>query len=220
MVFWQNGTAINMLYRRSKKQIRGFTLIELLVSITIFVVIAVLTTSTLVLLSQVNREILARKELMDNATTILDSISLRARDIKQGTRILCVFPGGADYFDDDTTSRQGCPMPANSDQITFISGLPTAYFYYYQYDSSGKDLNYLRSFIFESSPLMGQNLNSTGIEVDEAKFYVSRALPKTLYNNIKPNYDSQYLTVSLVLSKMVGSKKVSLPIQASITTRW
>jgi len=67
---------------------------------------------------------------------------------------------------------------------------------------------------------MGQNLNSTGIEVDEAKFYVSRALPKTLYNNIKPNYDSQYLTVSLVLSKMVGSKKVSLPIQASITTRW
>jgi len=44
-----------MLYRRSKKQIRGFTLIELLVSITIFVVIAVLTTSTLVLLSQVNR---------------------------------------------------------------------------------------------------------------------------------------------------------------------
>src|SRR3989344_3834721 len=143
MVFWQNGTAINMLYRRSKKQIRGFTLIELLVSITIFVVIAVLTTSTLVLLSQVNREILARKELMDNATTIL-----------------------------------------------------------------------------ESSPLMGQNLNSTGIEVDEAKFYVSRALPKTLYNNIKPNYDSQYLTVSLVLSKMVGSKKVSLPIQASITTRW
>ncbi|KKW23707.1 MAG: hypothetical protein UY66_C0012G0002 [Parcubacteria group bacterium GW2011_GWC1_51_35] len=157
---------------------------------------------------------------MDNATTILDSISLRARDIKQGTRILCVFPGGADYFNDDTTSRQGCPMPANSDQITFISGLPTAYFYYYQYDSSGKDLNYLRSFIFKSSPLMGQNLNSTGIEVDEAKFYVSRALPKTLYNNIKPNYDSQYLTVSLVLSKMVGSKKVSLPIQASITTRW
>ena len=220
MVFWQNGTAINMLYRRSKKQIRGFTLIELLVSITVFVVIAVLTTSTLVLLSQVNREILARKELMDNATTILDSISLRARDVTQEKRILCSFPAEEiDYEDITPASHAGCPLGTSN--IAFLSGLP-AYFYYYQYDDVGKNLNYLRSSIFKDNPSMGQNLNSLGVKIDEARFYVTRVLPATFYNddNMKPNHDSQYLTVSLVLSKMVGSKKFSLPIQASITTRW
>ena len=71
----------------------GFTLIEIMVSVSIFVIVALITTGALVTVSDVNRKAQAIKIAMDNVSFAMDSMVFNLRD---GAEFGC-FNGERDF---------------------------------------------------------------------------------------------------------------------------
>lgn len=59
---------------------RGFTLIEIMVAVSIFVMVAMITTGTLIMISSANRKLEAIKQGIDNMGFSLNSMAIRIRE--------------------------------------------------------------------------------------------------------------------------------------------
>ena len=69
--------------------LRGFTLIEMMVAVGLFVVVALITTTALVAMSNASRQFEDSKFLMENVGLALDSISYKAQQIRSSTKYYC-----------------------------------------------------------------------------------------------------------------------------------
>ncbi len=134
--------------------ISGFTLIEIMVAISIFTIVAVITTGALVAASDVNRKAQAIKIAMDNVSFAMDSMVTNLRE-------------GGEYFC-GTTRRGGTPCDDN-DGIVFTStrlGSKKYVGYRLQGDSirtASGDSNSLSQYI---------SLTSPEVKITKLSFYI------------------------------------------------
>ncbi len=66
---------------------KGFTLIEMMVAVSIFVIVAMITTGALITISDVNRKAQAIKIAMDNVSFAMDSM---VTNLREGSRFGCL----------------------------------------------------------------------------------------------------------------------------------
>lgn len=69
-----------MYNKLNKKNEKGFTLIEIMVAVSIFVMVAMITTGTLVIIANANRKMEEIKQGIDNVSFALNSMAIRIRE--------------------------------------------------------------------------------------------------------------------------------------------
>src|SRR3989344_7779722 len=92
----------------------GFTLIEIMVSVSIFVVVAMITTGALITISDVNRKAQAIKIAMDNVSFAMDSM---VTNLREGANYHCLT---------DTTGSLSSYLtnsPFGEEQACFSNGI-------------------------------------------------------------------------------------------------
>lgn len=95
------------------KAIRGFTLIEIMVAVSLFAIVAVITTGALVTASEVNRKAQAIKIAMDNVAFAMDSMVFNLREganyhcLTQTTGALNGYLTGAEFGNENPCYADG-----------------------------------------------------------------------------------------------------------------
>lgn len=153
---------------------RGFTLIEIMVAVSIFAIVAVITTGALVTASEVNRKAQAIKIAMDNVSFAMDSM---VANLREGSRFGCLVGPVPDnstgYLTSAANAENHLDVQCTSDGQGIIfkserTGSATNYIIYRFKNIDG------RGSIQKASTDSPQyvNLTSSEVDIESLLFYV------------------------------------------------
>ncbi len=160
---------------------QGFTLIEIMVAVSIFAIVAVVTTGALVTVSDVNRKAQAIKIAMDNVSFAMDSMVL---NLREGARFGCLtandlitHPNPNNYFVPGTVENylgKGCV--AGQGIIFESKRTNSPHYIIYRFRASGAGLPGGIQ-IARSDACPGPNCNfvditSSEVDISDFRFYV------------------------------------------------
>ncbi len=182
---------------------RGFTLIEIMVAMSIFAIVAVITTGALVTVSDVNRKAQAIKIAIDNVTFAMDSMLFNLRD---GSRFGCV--GDPSLLTISDTANLDIACTPGGRGIMFISrrttsagggGAPPIIIYRFNEDASQHGSIQVAS---TASPEY-KDITSSEVDIESLKFYI----PSTGYE--------QRVTM-VVKGQVPGKNPTNFNLQTSV----
>lgn len=206
---------LTKLQRRANEATPGFTLIEMMVAVSIFVVVAMITTGALVTISDVNRKAQAIKLAMDNVSFALDSMS---RNISDGRVLHCIT--GTDLPDTWNISFNAI----NPCDGSFGQGIALA-FQSISKEKIGDPNNYLR-IIYRFVKRVGNDpgkiqiwqaydgetgsfvdITSSEVDIEDMKFYVFKPADTdlrvlmTIRGLVKGKFDTKFNLQSTISSR-------------------
>lgn len=219
----------------------GFSLVEMIVALAVFAVVITISIGALLMLIATNQQLQAKQSVMTNLSFALDSMT---REIRTGTSYFCasvsntgaatpVGPGSVKIFDDngDLTSLKKSTADCkngNADDsnnkiigITFIeggesiTGAPEKRIVYFfdgtEVTSSNKKGHKLYRRIDDGPALP---ITSSGIYIEDAKFYVSGSDPLSSGDVVQP-------TVTIFIKAKENNSPTAEPyeIQTTVTQR-
>ena len=152
---------------------KGFTLIEIMVSVSIFVIVAMITTGALITISDVNRKAQAIKIAMDNVSFAMDSM---VTNLREGANYHCLTETTGNLDGYLTGASFGEPSPCFDNGVGLVfgdrragrGGINKRIIYRFE-ENSG-----LGSIQFASSDASSNyvSLTSPEVDIDFLRFYV------------------------------------------------
>lgn len=165
-----------MLHSSNKKS--GFTLIEMMVAVTLFVVVALITSASILAMSAARRQIENQKFLIENVGLALDSISFKAQQIAPGTKYVCL-TNTTSFSQAQLSSGVECPPGSGGDVLVFRYKSPLGATTDYAYALGPADALGRSSIVYKKgspnlSDLNGmQALTAPQVDIKKLQFVVS-----------------------------------------------
>ena len=185
----------------------GFTLIEMMVAVSIFAIVAMITTGALITISDVNRKAQAIKIAMDNVSFAMDSIILNLRD---GAVFHCrdnLGDGLAGKSQINPALESGQSCPSGDSSLVFKNN---------RYSSEAQSLYRLGNGAIQygqngSQPLDFTSLTSSEVNISNLTFYV---------RNAEGGSSSPPPSVTLVIKgEVVGKTLTNFVLQTTVSAR-